>query len=158
MPEALPTSVVTQAETTQDDRTMATLAHILQLVGGWIAPLIIFFLKRNSRFVSFHALQALLLQGLYFLFMMIVMGGFFAVAIAGFVVHQSTAEHSSLPAAFFFLFPVLWLGIMGWWIFILVTAIVYGIKAGKGEWAEYPVLGRLARRILDIGPGGQPLR
>ena len=98
---------------------MATLAHILQLVGGWIAPLIIFFLKRNSRFVSFQALQALLLQGLYFLFMMIVMGGFFAVAIAGFVVHQSTAEHSSLPAAFFFLFPVLWLGIMGWWIFML---------------------------------------
>jgi len=34
---------------------------------------------------------------------------------------------------------------------------VYGIKAGNGEWAEYPVLGRLARRWLKIGPGGGAL-
>src|SRR5580704_17545146 len=70
MPEPLPTSVVTQAETTQDERTMGTLAHVLQLVGGWIAPLIIFLVKRDSRFVSFHALQVLLLQGFYVLFVM----------------------------------------------------------------------------------------
>jgi uncharacterized membrane protein len=47
---------------TQDERTMAVLAHALQLVGGWIAPLVIFFVKRQSRFVSFHALQVLFLQ------------------------------------------------------------------------------------------------
>jgi hypothetical protein len=46
---------------------------------------------------------------------------------------------------------------MGWWVFMLVVAIVYGIKAGRGEWAEYPLLGRLARRILRIGPGGELL-
>jgi hypothetical protein len=39
-------------EITQDDRTMAILSHVLQLVGWWIAPLIIFLLKRGSRFVS----------------------------------------------------------------------------------------------------------
>ncbi|MGA9509258.1 MAG: DUF4870 domain-containing protein [Candidatus Sulfotelmatobacter sp.] len=77
---------------------MATLAHVLQLVGGWIAPLVIFLVKRNSRFVSFHALQALLLQGLYFFFMIISMTAFFAVAIAGFAFHQP-AQHS-LPPAF----------------------------------------------------------
>jgi len=154
MPEPLPTSVVTQAETTQDERTMGTLAHVLQLVGGWIAPLIIFLVKRDSRFVSFHALQVLLLQGFYVLFVMITMGGFFAFAIAGFALHQSTTPHGSLPAAFIVLFPMLWLGMMGWWVFMVVIAIVYGMKAGKGEWAEYPVLGRLARRILSIGRGG----
>ncbi len=148
---------VSQAGTTQDERTMGTLAHVLQLVGGWIAPLIIFLIKRNSRFVSFHALQALLLQGLYFLFVMIFVGGFFVVAIAGFAVHQSTTQHGSLPPAFLVLFPALWLGMMAWWVFMVVVAIVYGIKAGKGEWAEYPVLGRLARRILGIGPAGEPL-
>jgi uncharacterized membrane protein len=136
---------------------MGTLAHVLQLVGGWIAPLVIFLVKRNSRFVSFHALQVLLLQGLYFFFMMIIMGVFFAVAIAGIAFHQPTTEHGSLPPAFVFLFPVIWLGMMGWWIFLVVVAIAYGIKAGKGEWAEYPVLGRLARRILSIGPGGEIL-
>ena len=49
-------------DTTPDERTMATLAHALQLIGAWIAPLIIFLIRRQSRFVSFHALQALLLQ------------------------------------------------------------------------------------------------
>jgi len=43
---------------------------------------------------------------------------------------------------------------MGMWVVMLVVAIVYGIKAGNGEWAEYPVLGALARHFLKIGPGG----
>jgi uncharacterized membrane protein len=43
------------------------------------------------------------------------------------------------------------------WVVVLILAIVYGIKAGRGEWAEYPVLGRLARKILKIGPDGVPL-
>ncbi|MFZ0479207.1 MAG: hypothetical protein WAL71_08660 [Terriglobales bacterium] len=37
---------------TQDERTMATLAHVLQVVGWWIAPLIIFLVQLKSRFVS----------------------------------------------------------------------------------------------------------
>ena len=41
---------------------MATLAHALQIIGSWIAPLVIFLIRRESRFVAFHALQALLLQ------------------------------------------------------------------------------------------------
>lgn len=152
MPDA---AAIDQLVPTQDECTMATLAHVLQLVGGWIAPLVIFLVKRNSRFVSFHALQALLLQGLYFFFMIIGMTAFFAVAMAGIAFHQP-AQHS-LPPAFVFLFPVVWLGIMGWWVFMLVVAIVYGIKAGRGQWAEYPLLGPLARKILKIGPLGEAL-
>ena len=142
---------------TADERTMGTLAHVLQLVGGWIAPLVIFLVKRNSRFVSFHALQALLLQGLYFVLMMVMMGAFFAFVFAGVAFHQPAAPNNSLPPGFIILFPVIWLGMMGWWVFMLIVAIVYGIKAGRGEWAEYPLLGRLARRILNIGPGGETL-
>ena len=128
-----------QSVVTSDERTMGTLAHVLQLVGGWIAPLVIFLVKRNSRFVSFHALQALLLQGLHFLFMMLVVGGVFVFVFAGIAFHQ----HDSLPPTFVVLFPLLWLSIMGWWVLILVVAIVYGIKAGRGEWAEYPCLASL---------------
>ena len=46
---------------------------------------------------------------------------------------------------------------MGWWLLILVVAIVYGIKAARGDWTEYPLLGPLARRILKIGRGGELL-
>jgi uncharacterized membrane protein len=43
---------------------------------------------------------------------------------------------------------------MGMWIVMLVIAILYAIKAGRGEWAEYPVLGQLSRKILKLGPAG----
>jgi uncharacterized membrane protein len=43
---------------------------------------------------------------------------------------------------------------MGTWITVFIIVIVYAVKANRGEWAEYPVLGRLARRLLKIGPGG----
>jgi hypothetical protein len=31
----------------------------------------------------------------------------------------------------------------------LVVAIYYGIKAGHGEWAAYPIIGPMARHIVD---------
>jgi len=140
---------------TQDDRTMAILAHALQLVGGFIAPLIIFFVKRQSRFVSFHALQVLLFQIVHVFFSMVLTVGW-VVAIFT-TVMRSQAGHSAPPTAFFVLFPVIMVFFMGFWLITLVLAIVFGIKAGGGEWAEYPVLGGLARKILKIGPGGSDL-
>jgi hypothetical protein len=52
--------------------------------------------------------------------------------------------------AMFVMFPLMWLLVIGWWAVVLVAAVVYGIKAGRGEWAAYPVLGGWARRILKI--------
>jgi hypothetical protein len=37
------------------------------------------------------------------------------------------------------------------WLETLVIAIVYSLKAGRGEWADYPVLGKLARKMLKNG-------
>jgi|SRR4029077_2738076 uncharacterized membrane protein len=142
-----------EMEPSQDERTMAVLAQVLQVVGWWIAPLIIFLVKRESRFVRFHALQALLLQGVYVIvsgvFMVIWFGTFFLT-----MSRHSGGSNTTPPPAFFVLFPLIWLGFMGLWVAMLVIAIVYGIKAGRGEWAEYPLLGSLSRRILRIGPGG----
>lgn len=132
---------------------MATLAHVLQLVGWWIAPLIIFLIKRESKFVSFHALQVLFLQILYMLIAGILMV-FWIVGVLMVVMHTPAAKGAAPPAEFFLLMPLMWLGWMGAWIAMLVLAIVFGIKAGRGEWAEYPLLGGLARRALKIGPGG----
>jgi len=135
---------------------MALLAQVLQLVGWWIAPLIILLIKRESKFVSFHALQALLLQITY----MIVCGAFvvlFFMSAFASMAHP-TAGNNAPPPAFFVFFPLAWLGFMGIWVAMLVVAIVYGIKASRGEWAEYPVLGRVARHFLKIGPGGVPLQ
>ncbi len=141
---------------TQDERTMAVFAHVLQLFGGWIAPLVIFLVKRHSRFVSFHALQVLLFRGLYLIVSMVVG----AVCVAGFVafaMQSQTTPHGVLPPMFPALFLVFWLYFIVVWLVVLALAVIYGIKAGQGLWAEYPVLGKLARRILNIGPGGVAL-
>lgn len=137
---------------TQDERTMATLAHVLQLVGWFIAPLIIFFVKRQSRFVSFHALQAIFLQLLY----MVVWVGFMVVWFVFVFSTVASAGKSGPPPMFFVLLPLVWLVGMAMWVGLLATVIVYGLKAGRGEWAEYPVIGRWARRVLDDHPPAAP--
>jgi len=137
---------------TQDERSMATLAHVLQLVGWFIAPLIIFFLRRNSRFVSFHALQAVFLQLVY----MLVWMGFTVVWIAFLFGTAFGSGKSGPPPMFFIFLPLMWLVAMAAWVGLLVTAIVYGMKAGKGEWAAYPVIGGWARRVLADDPPAAP--
>ena len=128
---------------------------MLQILLWWIAPLAILLLKRDSKFISFHALQALLLQAVYVLTLiggLVLAFGVFVLAIA-----LAPGGRDALPPEFYFLMPVLWLSWMGMGVVVLLAGIVYGVKAGRGEWAEYPYLGRLARTILKIGPGGVQL-
>src|SRR6202167_2577972 len=84
---------------TQDERTMAVLAHALQLIGGWIAPLVIFFVKRQSRFVSFHSLQVLFLELVFVVINMCVMVTLIATFAVTFVAHG--VNNNNLPAALF---------------------------------------------------------
>src|SRR5262245_10401037 len=61
---------------TNDERSMAMLAHVLSIFSSFIAPLVIYLVKRKeSRFVAFHALQALIFHVLfvasYFLFFIV---------------------------------------------------------------------------------------
>jgi uncharacterized membrane protein len=133
---------------TQDERTMATLAHALQVVGWWIAPLIIFFLKPESKFVRFHSLQAMLLQFCIMLFWMVGMVLFFVGMFA--TIPHGRPGPGQMPPLFMLVVPILWLGGMLIWIVTLVLAIVYAIKAGQGEWAGYPIIGGIARRFLGL--------
>jgi hypothetical protein len=87
--------------------------------------------------------------------MLIMVGAVFAFGFSTVAFHHPATQHSSLPAGLIILFLLIWLGTMGWWLLMLVVAIVYGIKAGRGEWSAYPLLGALARRILKIQPEGE---
>ena len=136
-------------DTTPDERTMATLAHALQLVGSWIAPLIIFLIRRRSRFVSFHALQALLLQIIHTIIVVVLMMLWFGT-IFSIVFRQTSGKPPEFPPALLVFVPLVWLGFMALWVGTLIIAILYAIKAGRGEWADYPVLGKLARKILKM--------
>jgi uncharacterized membrane protein len=137
---------------TPDERTMAVLANALQLVGWFIAPLVILLIKRESKFVKFHALQALFLQMVYFVLFATVMIAF-AVTMLAVGVRSSSQEP---PVAMLIFFPIFWLLIMGAWVSMLVLAIVHSVKAGRGEWSEYPLIGPLAARVAGIRTPGSP--
>jgi uncharacterized protein len=137
-------------EPTQDERTMATLAQALSFM-GFLPPLIIFFIKRDSRFVSFHALQALLWHLAYWVLLMIVMVAFIIGVMLTVFTQADNLKHGSPPTAFFVIFPIFWLGIFAGSIINIVLAVIYSIRAWQGEWADYPIFGRLTRRILKIG-------
>jgi uncharacterized Tic20 family protein len=127
---------------TQDERTMALLAHLLQVFTGFIAPLVIYCVKQDSRFVKFHALQSLIWQLCY---MVLFFGCFFLLFISIFasVIHSTSGGHNpGAPPTFFLFFPFFWLFWFLGWAANMALGIMYGIKANRGEWAGYPIIGK----------------
>jgi uncharacterized membrane protein len=111
--------------------------------------------KKDSLFVRFHALQALLLQ-IAQLVCMMVFGMLWFMTIFSTMLSRVGDKSAAPPTAFFIVFPLMWLVFMGAWVMVLICAIVFSIKAGHGEWAEYPVLGRMARKFLKMGEPPAP--
>jgi uncharacterized membrane protein len=126
---------------TEDERTMAMLAHLLMAFTGFIGPLVIFCVKQNSRFVRFHSLQALIWHAIYLALTFGCMAVFFALMMTS-LIHNPPQPHSQTPPEFFFVFPFIWLGMMGGWLVSVILGAVYAIKANRGEWATYPVYGK----------------
>ena len=131
---------------TSEERTIAMLAELLQLFSWIIGPIIIYFVKRDSRFVRFHALQAVLLQAFLIVFYIV----FFVVIIAGFAA-SIPRNGGQPPSAFPFVILFCLYGFMGLtWLATMIIAIYFAIKAQNGDWASYPVIGRLAKRMAGI--------
>jgi uncharacterized Tic20 family protein len=136
---------------TQEERTTAFFAHLLQIFTGFMGPLVILVIKQNSPFVKFHALQALMWQLCYMALFLSAFAFVFFAAFVG-VFHEISHPHnpSTFPA-FFLLFPLLWLFAVGGWVANVILGVVYGIKANRGEWAGYPIIGRWC--LPKLAPG-----
>jgi len=113
---------------TSDERLWAMLAHLSALLGyvvglgQYIAPLVIYLVYRErSRFVAFHALQALYFQ--------------LALLVLWAIVIILTLITCGLGAIFAVVPIVLNL------VFVLMAAI----RANNGEWYELPLVGAIAR-------------
>ncbi len=103
---------------TSDEKTMAMLSHILTLVAGFIAPLVIYLIKRDeSPYVRKHAAESLNFQ--------------ISVAIYAVV---------SIPLIFIIVgvFTLIAIGILAF-----VLAIVATVKANEGQFFKYPLTIRL---------------
>jgi hypothetical protein len=102
---------------TSDEKTMAVLSHVLTFVAGFIAPLIIYLLKKDeSAFVREHAKESLNFQISIFLICIVLF-----VTVIGIL--------------------LIWLvGILA-----LVLVIVATIKASEGKLYRYPFSIRLIK-------------
>jgi len=126
-----------------DERTMAMLVHLLMAFTGFIGPVVILAVKQDSRFVKFHALQAVIWQAIYLLLVFAMMAIFFVGVFSSILQNRPQPGHTpGPPPAFVFFFPAIWLGFMGAWVLNVILGVVYAIKANRGEWAAYPVFGK----------------
>ena len=99
------------------------LLCILALV-AWVPALIIYMSNKDkSRFIAFHAKQALFLQ--------------LAVAVVNFLLWIP-----SILGLFLLTTPVMLLVNIG----ACVYSVLIGLKAKDGKWAEYAVIGDLVRK------------
>jgi uncharacterized protein len=144
------TEPIVLPEPTLDERKMAMLAHVLQLFGGFIAPLIIFLVKRDSRFVRFHALQPLIWQCTLMVLTFIMMAGFMMTMIFTIPFEVEQKHGGAPPVGFLVFFGGFWFFMMLHWVINLFLAIFFGIKSYEGAWSRYPLIGRLAAKWSEI--------
>jgi len=112
----------------QEDKTMGMLAYILAIFTSWLGPLILFLVKKDqSKFVAFHAIQALVLMGAVFL-----------VYVAANILSVLHLGLIALPIAM----------LVGFGGFVL--NILAAIAANKGQWYEMPIVGKYARQFAGI--------
>ena len=137
------------AAPTRDECTLGMLAHVLQIVSWFIAPAIILLVRRDSRFVRYHALQALFFQ----LLVVFVWAATLIAICAGFFValarHPGAVGPAVIGAPILF-FVVFWGGGALGWLLNLVLGIVYGLLANNGEWAGYPGIKYLAAKVAGV--------
>jgi uncharacterized membrane protein len=137
----------------QEECSNAMLMYILSIFSGFLAPLIFFLVKRDSRFVSFHSLQALIWHAVYVVLFGTGMLVAFGILVTSAAMHPHPAPREQQPLELFGVFGFMWLLIAGGSLLNLILGIVYGIKASRGEWARIAVIGNLVLRgILPPRP------
>lgn len=133
---------------------MGLLVHILGIFSGFLGPIIIYLIKRDSKFVSFHALQCVLWHLLYWVAaMVLILLVFVLLFVAGIaqIVQLSNQHGAGTPPFFLFLmFPIFWLTVVVFGMLNVVLGLIFGMKAGTGEWTSYPFAGAWARRLVGL--------
>jgi uncharacterized Tic20 family protein len=140
------------AEPSQEDRLLAAASYVGYLAGFWlIVPIVVYVLKREkSRFVAFHALQAIIVHVL--LVPIAIIGVLFGL-VATFALAAATDAHGR-DSSFGLLLVVPYLvGLLVPWGIHAVLSIVCAVRAMQGRAARFPVAAWLADRFLEGDKG-----
>jgi uncharacterized Tic20 family protein len=130
---------------TSEEKLLALFSHLSIFMGGIALPIIFWAINRDkSKFVSFHALQALFFHLAYvvvlvFVIIFMIFGG----AGIGMLSAIGAHSHNSTPV-FFIIFIIALYCFMFLYIFgCMGYAIYIGIKAYNGEFKKYPIIGNI---------------
>ncbi len=129
---------------------MAMLAHVLSIFSTFVAPLVIYYVKRKeSPFVAFHAMQALIWHVLFLVgwvlsFIVVFITMAFGQALASPAFTRGPDPPS--PQVFLGFFAV-WAVLMLAWFANLGCTVYMTIRASNGQWSGYPIVGALVRRF-----------
>lgn len=138
-------------ELTRDEQAFAGLAHALMISKWWIGPLVIYLIKKESRFVRFHALQALIWQLILTLLYFGGMFTIFAILLTSANFWQpASAANPQFPVSLMIVFSLYWLLSMVAFAISMTLGILFTLKSMRGQWAGYPVIGHWARRLARV--------
>ena len=116
-PEPAPTGETVKG--VSQERTLALLAHLLGIVAGWVAPLIIYLVVNNDAYTKTQARESLNFQ--ITLLIGYVIGGILSMVLIGFLVALAV------------------------WVYGLIMVIIAAMAVNKGEDYRYPFALRLVK-------------
>lgn len=123
-----------KSSTGLDENIAALLSYIVHFVSG----LIFFFIEKDSRLVRFHAMQAVILGGVFFI-------GSFVLLFLWFVISIIASQISGLLGTLVglvigFLIVVFYVAFLAGWIMGMV-------KAFQGQYYKLPLIGNFAEKF-----------
>jgi uncharacterized membrane protein len=119
---------------TEDSKIFGAISYVF----GFLIAIIIYLLKKEDRYVRFHAAQAILFD-----ICIMVASVVLAVAMIGifFVVGIATGGIG------FILFPILWVGMIGYAFILFIARLYFAYRAYKGNAFQLPIVGPQAAKM-----------
>lgn len=114
-----------------EDKSLAILAYVLGWFVSFIAPLVIFFVyQQKSKFVAFHAMQALYIQG----------------AILGLGIVMFVFSLVTVGIGLIIAIPVMIVAAIAG----LTATVIGAIRANEDTMYELPVIGPMAKKSAGV--------
>ncbi|MEI7483079.1 MAG: DUF4870 domain-containing protein [Ignavibacteriota bacterium] len=138
-------------ETTSDERLMAMLSHLSILFGGIILPIILWATQKDkSKFVRYHALQAIFFHIAYAAILAVVIVALvlvFMIFGIGLGAMTSKGGHHSDGGAFPAIMVILMIVFYGGLFISIFGAMAYeiylAIKSYQGSYIKIPIIGKI---------------
>jgi uncharacterized membrane protein len=124
----------TKSSTGLDDNVASLLAYLFQFLGG----LIFFLIEKDSRFVRFHAMQSMLLSGVFWV-------GLIALWIVSAVLTLILGQISGVLAGLVWVITLLLQLVLV--VAALIGFILCMIKAYQRQYFKLPLLGSYAEKF-----------